>query len=140
MLSLLANLDDYFGPFRLFGYVSTRVVAAAFTSFVLMMIVMPPLIRWLKRKKFGESGAKGDGAVVAHTYQTPGQYRVTALCSNDSGRSLQASLTVVIVKEKAPKVPEGVIAVPGQNPNIPTPALQPLACLSRERQTPRRYL
>lgn len=68
--------------------------------------------------------AKGDGAVVAHTYQTPGQYRVTALCSNDSGRSLQASLTVVIVKEKAPKVPEGVIAVPGQNPNIPTPAVK----------------
>ena len=28
MLSLLANLDDWYGPFRLFGYVSTRVVAA----------------------------------------------------------------------------------------------------------------
>ena len=67
MLSLLANLDNWFGPFRLFGFVSTRVVAAAFTSFVLMMIVMPPLIRWLKRKKFGESGAKGDGAVVVDT-------------------------------------------------------------------------
>lgn len=64
MLSLLANLDDWYGPFRLFGFVSTRVVAAAFTAFVLMMFVMPPLIRWLKRKKFGESGAKGDGAVV----------------------------------------------------------------------------
>jgi phospho-N-acetylmuramoyl-pentapeptide-transferase len=61
---LLFGLGVQWGPLRLFDYVSTRVVGAAFTSFVLMMLVMPPLIRWLKRKKFGESGAKGDGAVV----------------------------------------------------------------------------
>ncbi len=54
----------HWGPLRLFDFVSTRVVGAAFTAFVLMMLLMPPLIRWLKRKKFGESGAKGDGAVV----------------------------------------------------------------------------
>ena len=61
---LLALWDLHWGPLRLFDYVSTRVVGAAFTAFVLMMLVMPPLIRWLKRMKFGESGAKGDGAVV----------------------------------------------------------------------------
>jgi phospho-N-acetylmuramoyl-pentapeptide-transferase len=44
--------------------VSLRAVAAACTAFLLMMVVMPPLIRWLKRKKFGETGAKGDGAHV----------------------------------------------------------------------------
>jgi phospho-N-acetylmuramoyl-pentapeptide-transferase len=49
---------------KLIGAVSVRAVAAAFTAFVLMMILMPPLIRWLKRMKFGESGAKGDGAHV----------------------------------------------------------------------------
>lgn len=68
MMTLLNNLFDYWGlhwgPLRLFDYVSTRVVLAAFTAFVLMMLVMPRLIRWLKRMKFGESGAKGDGAVV----------------------------------------------------------------------------
>lgn len=64
MLKYLALLQDSFGPFRLFEYASTRVVLAALTSFVLMMVVMPPLIRWLKRRKFGEGGAKGDGAVV----------------------------------------------------------------------------
>ncbi len=64
MLSLLADLSPEFGPLRLFGYVTTRTVAAALTAFVLMILVMPPLIRWLKRMKFGESGAKGDGAVV----------------------------------------------------------------------------
>jgi phospho-N-acetylmuramoyl-pentapeptide-transferase len=64
MLTLLEQLKDIYGPFRLFGYVSTRVVLAAATAFILMMIIMPPLIRWLKRRKFGESGAKGDGAAV----------------------------------------------------------------------------
>lgn len=68
MMTLLNDLlmawGLHWGPLRLFDYVSTRVVGAAFTAFVLMMLVMPVLIRWLKRKKFGESGAKGDGAVV----------------------------------------------------------------------------
>jgi phospho-N-acetylmuramoyl-pentapeptide-transferase len=62
MLSLLRLLESSFGPFRLFGYVTSRAVLAALTAFVLMMVVMPPLIRWLKRKKFGEQGGKGDGA------------------------------------------------------------------------------
>jgi phospho-N-acetylmuramoyl-pentapeptide-transferase len=61
---LLVNWDVHWGPLRLLEYVSTRVVAAAFTAFVLMMLLMPHLIHWLKRKKFGETGAKGDGAVV----------------------------------------------------------------------------
>jgi phospho-N-acetylmuramoyl-pentapeptide-transferase len=61
---LLAGWGVHWGPLRLLDYVSTRVVAAAFTAFVLMMVLMPPLIRWLKHKKFGESGAKGDGALV----------------------------------------------------------------------------
>jgi phospho-N-acetylmuramoyl-pentapeptide-transferase len=61
---LLASWGVHWGPLRLLDYVTTRVVAAAFTAFVLMMVFMPGLIRWLKRKKFGETGAKGDGAAV----------------------------------------------------------------------------
>jgi phospho-N-acetylmuramoyl-pentapeptide-transferase len=61
---LLASWGLHWGPLRLFDYVSTRAVLAAFTAFVFMLLLMPPLIRWLKHKKFGESGAKGDGAVV----------------------------------------------------------------------------
>ena len=64
MLRYLENLEAWFGPFRLFGFVTARVVLAALTAFVLMMLVMPPLIRWLKRKKFGEQGSKGEAAVV----------------------------------------------------------------------------
>ncbi len=62
--NLLADWGIYWGPLRLLDYVTTRVVLAALTAFILMLVAMPPLIRWLKRKKFGESGAKGDGAVV----------------------------------------------------------------------------
>ncbi len=64
MLIYLAALQNRFGPFRLFDYASTRVVMAAITAFVLMMLIMPPLIRWLRAKKLGEGGAKGDGAHV----------------------------------------------------------------------------
>ena len=54
----------HWGPLRLFDYVTTRLVAALVTAFVLMLIIMPPLIRWLKMKKFGETGAKNQGAAV----------------------------------------------------------------------------
>jgi phospho-N-acetylmuramoyl-pentapeptide-transferase len=42
--------------------VTIRALGAAGTAFVLMLAVMPPLIRWLRRKKLGETGAKGQGA------------------------------------------------------------------------------
>ena len=62
MLTLLEQIDLPF--FGLFGYVTTRVVLAAITAFVLMMLIMPYLVKWLRVKKFGEQGAKGDGAIV----------------------------------------------------------------------------
>ena len=49
------------GPF---AFVSSRAVGAALTAFLLMLVVMPSLIAWLKRKKFGESGSKNQGAAV----------------------------------------------------------------------------
>ncbi len=64
MLSYLAGLEDLFGPLRLFGYTSSRVVFAALTAFVLMMLLMPVLIRLLRRLKFGEQGTKDQGAIV----------------------------------------------------------------------------
>ena len=67
MLSWLQYLSEYFGPMRLFGFTSSRAVLAALTAFLLMMWVMPRLIRWLQLKKFGEQGAKGDGAIIVDT-------------------------------------------------------------------------
>ena len=67
MLSYLQYLSEYFGPMRLFGFTSSRAVLAALTAFFLMMFVMPRLIRWLQRRKFGEQGAKGDSAIVVDT-------------------------------------------------------------------------
>jgi len=62
MLSLLERFQEFFGPFRLFGYVSVRVVAAALSSFLLMLLVMPRLIDWLRVRKLAEGGGKGEGA------------------------------------------------------------------------------
>ena len=62
MLSLLERFQEIFGPFRLFGYVSVRVVAAALSSFLLMLLVMPRLIDWLRVRKLAEGGGKGEGA------------------------------------------------------------------------------
>lgn len=64
MLSLLEQLSGSYGPFRLFGYTSVRVVGAALTAFLLMWLIMPGLIAWLRHKKFGEQGGKGEGADI----------------------------------------------------------------------------
>ena len=66
MLSFLEHLEEItgFGPFRLFGYTSVRAVLAVLIAWVTMMVVMPRLIRWLQKKKFGEQGGKAEGAAV----------------------------------------------------------------------------
>ncbi len=64
MLSLLEHLEEIFGPFRLFGYVSTRVVGAAVCSFLCMLVSMGPLIRYLQSRKLAEQGGKGEGADI----------------------------------------------------------------------------
>ncbi|MHC5068512.1 MAG: MraY family glycosyltransferase, partial [Planctomycetota bacterium] len=64
MLSLLEMWKDAFGPLRLFGFTSVRVVAAALTAFLLMLVFMPTLINWLRRKKIGEQGGKGEAELV----------------------------------------------------------------------------
>ena len=61
-----------------------------------------------------------DGAVVQHSYTKAGQYRVNAICKNSAGKSLQASLTIVVIDSVAPKLPEVEIPVPSKNPNTPT--------------------
>lgn len=64
MLIWLQELESSFGPFRLFGYTSVRAVGAALTAFIVMLLTMPWLIGWLRRKKFGEQGGKEEGAQV----------------------------------------------------------------------------
>jgi phospho-N-acetylmuramoyl-pentapeptide-transferase len=61
---MLPWLASTFPQLAFLGGVTARILAAAAIAFVLMLIVMPPLIRWLRIKKLGESGAKNDGAAV----------------------------------------------------------------------------
>ena len=74
---------------------------------------------------YGNS-ASGAGAVTQHSYNQSGQYLVNATCSSDTGKKHDASLTVVIMGEASPKIPDVAVPVPAQNPNLPqTPGCDP---------------
>jgi phospho-N-acetylmuramoyl-pentapeptide-transferase len=56
---LLARMEttawaDYFGPLRLFRYISFRSAGAAVTALLLSLWLGPRVIEWLKRLKFGQ--------------------------------------------------------------------------------------
>lgn len=71
-------------------------------------------------------GAKGAGAVTQHTYNRPGQFLVNATCASDSGKKMNASLTVVVMGTTPPAIPVVPVLVPANNPNLPqTPACDP---------------
>jgi hypothetical protein len=71
-------------------------------------------IKW----NYGDS-ATGAGAVTQHAYDREGQHLVTASCANDSGKTLEASLTVVVMGTTPPTIPTVPVPVPKDNPNIP---------------------
>ncbi len=52
---LLYPLRETFGVFNVFGYISFRAAAAMATALVLCMVLYPPFIRLLQRKKLGQS-------------------------------------------------------------------------------------
>jgi phospho-N-acetylmuramoyl-pentapeptide-transferase len=56
MLSFLEHLEDLWGPLRLFGFITFRAMLAGMFSFVLGLVVGPPLIRALQRWKMREAG------------------------------------------------------------------------------------
>jgi phospho-N-acetylmuramoyl-pentapeptide-transferase len=49
MLYLLKNLEAFWGPFRLFEYITVRAILAGFTSLALGMLLSGPIIRALSR-------------------------------------------------------------------------------------------
>ena len=53
MLSYLAGLDEYFGPFRLFASITLRTMLAAVTAMLLGFAFGPRLIRSFRRLKLG---------------------------------------------------------------------------------------
>ncbi|MDD5262196.1 MAG: phospho-N-acetylmuramoyl-pentapeptide-transferase [Methylacidiphilales bacterium] len=54
MLYFLSHLKDWFGPFRIFEYVSFRAMAAALTTFLATLWIGPAVIRMLTRLKLGQ--------------------------------------------------------------------------------------
>jgi len=51
LLMLLNERFETLSWLRLFGYITFRAILAAFTSFTLSLMVGPPFIRWLKKRK-----------------------------------------------------------------------------------------
>ncbi len=55
MLTYLADYEQYFGPLRLFQYLTLRMVMAAATALFIGFVVAPPLFRALRRLKAAQS-------------------------------------------------------------------------------------
>jgi phospho-N-acetylmuramoyl-pentapeptide-transferase len=54
MLSYLSEYEAYWGPLRVFRYLSFRTICAAVTAVFIGFIIGPRLIRYLRRLKFGQ--------------------------------------------------------------------------------------
>mgnify|MGYP003332352356 FL=1 len=54
MLSYLADLESYWGPLRVFRYLTFRTICAAVTATLIGFVIGPRLIRYLRRLKFGQ--------------------------------------------------------------------------------------
>lgn len=55
MLYELANFEDFFGPLRLFRYLSFRCGIALALSFILAMAIAPRIIEYLRKLKYGDT-------------------------------------------------------------------------------------
>jgi phospho-N-acetylmuramoyl-pentapeptide-transferase len=55
MLYWLSDYRELFSPLNVFRYISVRAAGAAFTALALSLLLGPPLIAYLKRKKIGQS-------------------------------------------------------------------------------------
>ncbi|MFH1338334.1 MAG: phospho-N-acetylmuramoyl-pentapeptide-transferase [Candidatus Omnitrophota bacterium] len=67
---LLYPLKDIFFGFNIFRYITFRAAMAAFTAFVLSLILYPLLIRKLKAAKIGENIRKEESARLYDLHQT----------------------------------------------------------------------
>ena len=65
MLFELANFEDWFGPLRLFRYLSFRCATAMAFSFFIGIIIGPYIIEILRRIKFGQSFRTKEEAIAA---------------------------------------------------------------------------
>lgn len=63
---LLVPLKDFFFGFNLFKYITFRGAYAAVTSLLITFVIAPRIIRWARKKKFGET-IRDDGPKFHHT-------------------------------------------------------------------------
>jgi phospho-N-acetylmuramoyl-pentapeptide-transferase len=68
MLSLLADLQDYFGPLRLLRYITVRTLLAAITALLIGFIIAPRLIARFRELKFGHGYIDDRTGALGATY------------------------------------------------------------------------
>lgn len=78
------------------------------------------VINW----QFGDGGT-ATGPVVTHVYQSIGQYRVDAVCTDETGNSQNAQLTVVVIDKTGVKIPGFIDPIIPQPAPIPAPTPPP---------------
>ena len=67
MLYYLHNFSEYFGPLRLFEYISFRAGGAFFTAFLLTVFAIPPLLPFFPDSR----AASGRPAPISTAAATP---------------------------------------------------------------------
>ena len=71
MLYYLHLLEDWFSPFRVFQYITVRMVGAAGTSLLVCLLVGPMTIRWLQAFRIGQQVRTGNAPDHQHKQDTP---------------------------------------------------------------------
>ncbi|MBC2603990.1 phospho-N-acetylmuramoyl-pentapeptide-transferase [Puniceicoccus vermicola] len=56
MLTFLEQFESYWGPLRLFGFITVRAVMAGLFSFILALVLGPKIIRYLQNLRMREAG------------------------------------------------------------------------------------
>lgn len=65
---LLYPLHNLFGGFNVFRYITFRSIGATITAFLLVLLVAPAFIRWLKKRQIGQV-IRADGPESHHSKQ-----------------------------------------------------------------------
>ncbi|TAN35904.1 MAG: phospho-N-acetylmuramoyl-pentapeptide-transferase [Verrucomicrobia bacterium] len=70
MFYYLHLLTDWFSPLRMFRYITLRAFLGAATAFLLVLVLGPLVIRWLRRLNFGEQSRDGDVEKLAEFFNS----------------------------------------------------------------------
>ena len=60
MFYYLHHLTEWFSPLRIFQYITLRAFLGAATAFLIVLVLGPWVVRWLRALNFGEQSREMD--------------------------------------------------------------------------------